>query len=140
MIPRIVIDTNILVSGLLNASGRPARVLDLAVNAEVTLLVDERILEEFATVLARPKFRSAIEPSAVDALLAVLSRLGERVAPRALDLCLADAGDAPFLEVAVSGNADALVTGNQRDYPPITGLRVLGPGEFLASYAELSRA
>ena len=132
---RVVVDTNVLVSGLLNAEGPPARVLDLVRDGDVTLLVDDRILEEYRAVVARPKFRGAIQPAQAEALLDLFSHLGEPVGTRPLDAVLPDPDDAPFLEVAVAGRAHALVTGNLKDFPPTTGLRILGAADFLLYYA-----
>ncbi len=84
-------------------------------------------------MLSRPKFRRSIDASDVELLLALLSRFGERVTAPPLTVCLRDPGDGPFLEVAAAGGADALVTGNQKDYPPFTGLRIVGPADFLAA-------
>ena len=136
---RVVVDTNVLVSGLLSVEGSPARVVDLVRGAHVTLLLDGRILHEYRTVLARPKFQRAIQPAQAEALLALFSVLGEHVAARPLNVAQPDPDDVPFLEVAVAGHADALVTGNLKHFPPTPGLRILGPADFLTYYATLSR-
>lgn len=51
---RIVLDTNVLVSGLLNPHGSPGRLLDHFLAGDITLLVDDRILAEYGEVLRRP--------------------------------------------------------------------------------------
>jgi putative PIN family toxin of toxin-antitoxin system len=134
LILRVVVDTNVLVSGLLSADGSPARVVGLVRDAHVTLLLDDRILLEYRTVLARPKFQRAIKPAQAEALLALCSELGEYVAARPLNVAQPDPDDAPFLEVAVAGRAHALVTGNLKHFPPTPGLRILGPAAFLTYY------
>ncbi len=51
-------------------------------------------------------------------------------------MVLPDDGDLPFLEVAVAGDVDALVTGNTRHYEPRRGrhaVRVMRPAQFLAT-------
>ena len=52
---RIVLDTNVLVSGLLNPNGTPGRILDLILGRYLTLLYDDRIIGEYSDVLARPQ-------------------------------------------------------------------------------------
>ena len=47
---RVVLDTNVLISGLLNPNGPPAAVLNLLVNAKLELLYDSRILQEYMEV------------------------------------------------------------------------------------------
>ena len=53
---RIVLDTNVLVSGLLNPDGAPGRLLDLILGGRLQILYDDRILGEYSDVLARPQF------------------------------------------------------------------------------------
>lgn len=118
---RIVLDTNVLVAGMLNPQGPPGRILDLLVAGEISLLYDDRILGEYRAVLARNKFD--FDPAAVTDLLERLITRGMPVASRPLDIVLPDADDLPCLEVATSGHADALVTGNLRHFPaPATGI------------------
>ncbi len=126
---RIVLDTNVLVSAFLSPEGAPAQVLTFLLAGELTLLFDERILTEYAEVLARPRF--ALAPADVAEILRQLEADGERVAASASIAPLPDADDLPFLEVALSGKADALVTGNVRHFPEGLGVTVLSPRALL---------
>ena len=54
---KIVLDTNVLVSGLINPKGVPAKILNLMLNEKIIVLYDNRILREYETVLSRRKFR-----------------------------------------------------------------------------------
>lgn len=131
---RLVLDTNVVVSALLTPHGAPARVLDLVLSGDHIVLLDDRIRAEYAEVLARPRFGFA--PLDVATLLRYLSAWGESVAARPLDLKLPDPDDLPFLEVAVAGRADVLVTGNPRHYsvPAVSvAVRVMSPAQFLAT-------
>jgi uncharacterized protein len=111
---RIVLDTNVLVSGFLNPHGWPGRILDLVQSGAIKLLVDDRILAEYRTVLTRPRF--GFPPEDIAAFLDLLSFDSEPVAARPLSATLPDPADLPFLEVAVAGRAEALVTGNLRHF------------------------
>ena len=132
----IVVDTNVLVSGLLRTGSPPAAVLDLVLSRRVRLAFDERIFAEYADVLARPEFEFPLEHG--HTILDFLWREGERIRPEALALRLPDPDDAMFLEVAVSGMASALVSGNIRHYPigQRRGVRVMTPREYVAAWAE----
>ena len=55
---RIVVDTNVVVSGVLVDEGLPASILDLAANKKILMIVSENILAEYEEVLRRPHFRS----------------------------------------------------------------------------------
>lgn len=129
---RIVLDTNVLVSGLLSPYGAPAEVVGLVVSGAITLCVDARILIEYGQVLARPRF--AFDPDKVEALLDFIEAEAIPVMPTPLEARLPDPDDEPFLEVALASHADALVTGNPVHYPApqCAGVTVLGPADFLA--------
>ncbi len=130
---RIVLDTNVLVSGLLNPHGPPGRIVDLLLAGSVQLLFDDRILAEYREVLLRPRFGFA--PEEVTALLDLLVAEGEPVLAEALGLELSDPGDVPFLEVAVTGKAEALITGNFRHFEEAAaslGVGVCAPADFVA--------
>ena len=94
-------------------------------------LHDTRILWEYQEVLERPKF--PFRKEAVESLLAEIQADGEAVASGPLPKRLPDPDDEAFLEVALAGKADCLVTGNLRDYPAAArvGMRVVSPAEFL---------
>ena len=55
---RIVVDTNVLVSGLLSPHGPPGRMVDGIVAEELVVLFDDRILDEYRDVLGSPRFGS----------------------------------------------------------------------------------
>jgi uncharacterized protein len=125
---RIVLDTNVLVSALLNPQGAPAAVLELVVAGALVPVFDDRILDEYREVLSRPRF--GFEAAAVATFLQGIES-GERVEAAPIDLDLPDPDDAPFVEVAVAANVNALVTGNRRHFPPTCGATVLSPKQLL---------
>jgi uncharacterized protein len=95
-------------------------------------LHDDRILSEYRKVLLRPTFGFA--RSDVEGLLDFVESTGEHVSVEPLSLVLPDPDDLPFLEVAISGAADALITGNIRHFKPRRGRHsalVTTPADFL---------
>src|SRR5690349_15734423 len=128
---RLVVDTNVLVSALLDEDSVPARALRGLLERAVVLL-DARLVEEYARVLARPKF-AGIDAARRDGLLARILACGEHIgeAPSHTGP-LSDPDDRAFLEVALAGKADAIVTGNLRDFPSDLGFEVLPPATLLA--------
>jgi uncharacterized protein len=134
---RVVIDTNVLVSALLSPHGPPAQLLRLALQGELVTLFDERILAEYREVLERPRF--GFDAADVDDVLEGIEWTGELVHARPLAIELPDPFDLPFLEVAVSGAADTLVTGNQRHFRPVKGsheVTLLSPAELRGKLKE----
>lgn len=134
----IVLDTNVLVSGLLNPFGPPGRVLDQVLSNTVRVAFDDRVLDEYSSVLARPKF--GFSPADIQALIDHLRLNGQQVLAAPISaLNLPDASDLPFAEVAISAPADALVTGNLGHFDPLEaqGVPVLSPSEFLESLGRM---
>ncbi len=131
---RIVADTNVLVSGLLSPFGHSAKIVRMIASGEVALLVDARLLSEYREVLLRPKF--SFSPHLVKALLDQIAATGESIGAAPLRRSLPDPDDEAFLEVTLSGKAEALVTGNERRNPKDArgGARVLSPKGFLEYY------
>lgn len=138
---KIVLDTNVLVSGLLSPGGPPGRILDLVTSGRVLLLFDDRILAEYRDVLARPRLR--IPPVEAAGILDLIERDGLLTVAAPLAAELPDPDDLPFLEVAVAGQVDALVTGNVRHFSPAPGLievPVLAPAAFLTLWMSQNEA
>jgi len=135
-----VLDTNVLVSGLLSPFGPPAEIVRMVSAGLLTLCLDARVLTEYAEVLARPKF--AFDPDAVSALIDYIEDRGHTVAASPLDARLPDPDDEPFLEVALMCRADCLVTGNLAHFPQKarSGMLVVSPAEFVELYRERSGA
>src|SRR3989304_6486760 len=100
---RIVLDTNVLVSGLLSPFVPCAEIVRMISSGELTLYFDARILSEYHEVLRRPKFR--FQTDKVVALLDHIEHCGHIVASSPLSNSLPDLGDQSFLEVVVAGRA-----------------------------------
>lgn len=137
---KIVLDTNVIVSGLLNPSGFPGRILDLVNTEHVTVLYDDRILAEYRDVLGRPRLR--IEPTEALLILDQIEKGGMLLLAEPIEIELPDPYDLPFLEVAEAGGAAALVTGNGRHFIPrrgTTAVAVLTPAEFFTFWQQSRR-
>lgn len=128
---KIVLDTNVLVAGLLSPFGTPAQVMQLILAGKVGLCVDARIITEYRDVLARPKFY--FDADTVADLMDFIEQISEPVAPTPWGLDLPDPADAMFLEVALAGPADYLVTGNLKHFPARKrrGVKAATPAQFL---------
>lgn len=128
---KIVLDTNVLVSALLRPESPPGRTLDLVLARQVTLALDHRIFNEYQDVLFRPEF--AFPRATLRSLLEFIWQSSERVQAVPLPICLPDPNDVMFIEVTISAQADALVTGNLKHFPEDQrhGARVLSPRQWL---------
>ncbi|MFA5354373.1 MAG: putative toxin-antitoxin system toxin component, PIN family [Thermodesulfovibrionales bacterium] len=130
----IVLDTNVLVAGLLSPFGTCGEIVRMVSSGELTLSFDARILVEYSEVLLRPKFR--LKEDKIAALMDQIQHRGQTVAPSPLLHSLPDPDDAPFLEAAIAGNAVCVVTGNQIHFPSdlCQGVKVLSPAEFIVLF------
>ena len=134
---RVVVDTNVLVSALYKPASVPDRALDAIWRTgerqgTPCWLYDARIVDEYRSVLSRPKFR-ALDRQRIDELLErILSRGADLGDVPAWDGPLPDEGDRVFVEVALAGRADAIVTGNIKHYPLGLGFAVLPSATLLA--------
>jgi putative PIN family toxin of toxin-antitoxin system len=128
---RVVVDTNVLVAGLLSAAGPPGWILEAVLAGELEPAFDGAIRQEYEEVLRRPEFQF---PSArIDDILAALDQFGFVVAaPPPWPSALPDPDDEPFLAVAAA-SASVLVTGNLRHFPLRVrgGVSVLSPRELM---------
>ncbi len=132
---RLVIDTNVIVSALLNPGRTPERALSTVFAEAHVVLYDERVWTEYAEVLARKKF-AAIDPARKRSLLDSMTTHGQLITvPSPFTGGMKDEDDRVFVEVALAGRADAIVTGNVKDYPLDLAVAVLAPAELLARLA-----
>jgi putative PIN family toxin of toxin-antitoxin system len=130
---RLVLDTNVLVSGILLPQSIPGRIFDLA-QLDGNLIFSEVTFAELQSVLRRPKFEKYLDVTRRERFLdrcrdaaAVVEITQEIRACR-------DINDDKFLEVAVNGKADMLVTGDGDllVLSPFEGIPIVTPADYLA--------
>ena len=129
---RIVADTNLLVSRLLLPQSLPAQAVRKAVD-EGQLLVSDATLGELADVLSRAKFDPYVSLEDRQDFIRVLNRVAERIIVTAPIKACRDPKDDKFLEVALNGEANLILTGD-RDLlalHPFRGVDILSPREYL---------
>lgn len=127
---KVVLDTNVIVSAAMAAHGVCSQILDLLADGAFAVCADDRLLDEYDTVLHRPALRIVAEDA--DIVLDLIRSAVEIAAAFPLPVELPHPADLPFLEVAASAGA-VLVTGNLRHYPrrARAGVTVVTPREFL---------
>ena len=129
---RIVLDINVYVSRLLSEQSVAGRAVAQAWREDITL-VSRPTMEELRTVLRRPKFAAYVRPETIDPYLAQIWSLSVHIFnPRPIRACR-DPRDDKFLEVAVHGRADVIVTGDTDllALHPFRGIAILTPAEYL---------
>jgi uncharacterized protein len=129
---RVVLDTNVLISGLLSTTSTPARAVERAIS-DGQLLASTATLRELMTKLLSPKFDRYVPRERRDALLLRLAPLIEIVEVVQRVQTSRDPDDDKFLEVAINGRADVVVSGDGDllDLNPFRGIAILAPAAYV---------
>ena len=127
---KVVLDTGVLVSGLLGGSSVP--VLESWRREEFMLVVSPEIYREYESVLKRPKF--GLPPSLVDELLSFVRQRSHWVEPDVELEIVRDPSDDKFVEAALSGGANTIVSSDRDllDLKEAEGIPIVSPWEFAA--------
>lgn len=131
----IVLDTNVLVAGMINTAGAPGRIIDLLRNGTLRLVVDDRILREYTDVLSRDYFRKYFTKAETENVIEYFAKNSIRATSTVVIVDLPDISDIPFIEIALSQTVP-LITGNLRHFPKskIRDASVLSPRQFLFAF------
>jgi putative PIN family toxin of toxin-antitoxin system len=134
---RLVLDTDVVVAAMRSPTGASAELLRKIDNGVATMLLTVALALEYEAICTLAEHRLASGLSAIDAGLYV-DTLIEMAEPVQLFFRwrpqLRDPGDELVLEAAVNGQADAIVTFNEKDLREARksfGIEVIRPGEAL---------
>ncbi len=133
---RVVIDTNVIVSRFLSSTGPPAQIIDFMERGAFEIVVSEDILAEYQTVLAynHVRRRHRLTDEQIAGWTNNLRRIGTVVAPiETHDVIKGDRDDNKFVECAVAGGADYIVSGDIHllSLQEYQGIQILPPSAFL---------
>lgn len=136
---RAVVNTDVLISGLLSGNGRAGEIVDHWLAGEFTLLTSDQILSECERILAHPTLQRDLRLDTVpkEDLVALLRDRSERTeVPRSiLPVMIPNPFDEVVLASAIAGHADYLVTEEEnllalREYE---GVVIVSPEQFVQS-------
>ncbi len=142
---RAVLDANVFVSAVIITAGNPARILDAWRAGRVDLVVSPDILNELERVLHYPRIakRHRLSAERIRGFIEDLARLAI-LTPGKIRLAVIkeDPSDNRYLECALEGEADCIVSGDQHllEVGEYRGIRILTPKEFLAGLKEQTEA
>lgn len=133
---RAVIDTGVFVSALIRRQGTTGAVLQALRDGRFIAVYSTEILVEIIDVLGRDKFRDKyhIEPDNITALINLIRLRGELIIANQKVTACRDPKDDKFLEAALVGVVDCLVSGDSDllDMVSFEDIPILRPAEFLA--------
>lgn len=131
---RVVLDTNVLVSGLLRPQSNPGRILRAWQTGKIQLLYSPALLDEIVSVLARPRLaKYGLNVDDAAATIDYIAELGQLVIPtQSLAVCR-NPKDNHILEIALAGRADAIVSGDADllILHPFQEIPIHSPADFL---------
>ena len=129
---RVVVDTNVLISRLLISNSVAGRAVRHVVEYG-QLLVSDATLTELAEVLSRDKFNRYVELADRQAFFQQLARVVERVPITYIVHASRDPKDDMFLELAVNGKADFIISGDQDllVLSPFRQIPIVTPAEYI---------
>jgi len=133
---RLVLDTNLLVSGVISA-GLPRQLVDGAKAGEFELCTSEVLLAELLDVLSRGKFAARLAQAGLtpEGIVGDLRRIAVVVSPQAVPRVVpTDPDDDHVLAAALAGAADIIASGDKRDLLPLSsyqGIPIVTAGEVV---------
>ncbi|OGR85742.1 MAG: putative toxin-antitoxin system toxin component, PIN family [Elusimicrobia bacterium RIFCSPLOWO2_01_FULL_54_10] len=135
---KVVLDTNVLVSGLLVQGSVPSEILRDFRDGQWILVLSGAILEEYGRVLRRKKFD--LSTANIESMLRLIENKALKVIPSEhFTIIHQDPSDNEFLDVAVECHADFIVSGDQHllALKRFRGIPILLPSEFLKALREI---
>jgi len=132
---RAVVDTGILVSALIRPGGTIGDILHALRDSRFVAIYSTAMMVEVTEVLSRPKIQAKyhILPEDIAAIINLVRLRGDLVIPKQAVSACRDPKDNKFLEAALAGKADAVVTGDDDllVLHPFEGMDILRPAELL---------
>jgi putative PIN family toxin of toxin-antitoxin system len=131
-IEAVVLDTNVVVSAALSASGKPFAVL-IWCGRRNLIATSDTMLAELASSFAKPRIAKRCSPRDIEVILSVLRRGCRIFTPAPMPPVCRDPADDMVLATALAARADAIVTGDEDllVLDPFQGIRVVTPAAFL---------
>ena len=129
---KIVVDTNVIVSALMNINGIPAKILSLIINGKLKILYDNRIIFEYIDVLSRKEFGFSDE--IINDMIDFFKHDGEFINAEYLKKKFSDEADKKFYEVYKFGEAQYLIIGNIKHFPKEDN--IILPKDFILAYGK----
>lgn len=129
---RVVIDTNVFVSGLLKSDNPPSNVVDLFIEDKINLIISEEVFSEYIKVLLRPELK--VKKDNIIRLISIFILKAEIIKVKTkLDIIERDPSDNKFLECALDGKVDYIITGDKHllELKKYKKIKIVDPKTFI---------
>lgn len=130
---RLVLDTNVLIDAAADDFSPQARIIEAAIDGEVTALITPATEREYRKIMSR-----LINDDEHHRLIGDFLAAAVRVEPGQCDVQIDDTDDLKFLAAAIGGQADCVITNDRHllDIGEINKIRIMTPSECWASLQE----
>jgi len=125
---RLVLDTNVVISALLNPTGKPSEIMKMILGRGAELYCNSAILSEYEKVALRPKFSGKINPNNIRRFIKLLESIGISFNSPPSSITLPDESDRIFYDTA-KGSRSILISGNIKHFPKAPF--IMTPSDFL---------
>lgn len=116
---RLVLDTNVIISAFISPDGKSSHILKMVLGRKAELCYNSAILNEYESVMQRPKFSDKINIENIRRFIDVLKNIGIPFNPIPSSIKLLDESDRVFYDTA-KGSDSFLISGNIKHYPKET--------------------
>ena len=111
---KVVIDTNVLISSMLGKDSKPVRILGVLEGENILSYTSKEIIAELRDVMSRQKIREITTEQERHKLIHIIETLSILIEPKVkVDVIKEDLSYNKFLECAISGKADYLISGDK---------------------------
>ena len=141
---RVVLDTNVFLSGVLTPGRAPAKLLELVLSGKLKLLISPPIIQEIQRVFHYPGIikvikKRKLESKELEEAVFRIMRVAH-ITPGAVNVegVAADPSDDMFLACALEGQADYIISGDHHltDLKDYQGIRIMAPSAFIRLMSE----
>lgn len=129
---RVVIDTNVFVSGLMKSDTPPSNVVDLFIEDKINLIISEEVFSEYIEVLLRPELK--VKKDNIIRLISILILKAEIIKVKTkLDIIERDPSDNKFLECALDGKVNYIIIGDKHllELEEYKNIKIVNPKDFI---------
>lgn len=129
---RAVFDTNVLISALIR-TGKPRELWNKVLDGKVKLVISEKLLREFNEVIVRPQFKRYLRRNRLAKFQRILQTAEISKVKTHFPQLTEDPDDNMVVEVACSGKADYIVSGDKQllALKEFKGIKIVTVGEML---------
>lgn len=134
---RFVVDANVVVSASLSKFSVPLRALELVLDHH-TSLISDKTFNELKVTLYKPKFdRYFLLEDTRPGILSTIVKYSTIIIPTVTVKACRDSNDDMYLELAISGKADCIISGDPdlQALNPFENIPIISPKDFLSRYS-----